>query len=76
VNKAFQYLEKAGVIERLSEGPRNRVWEAAGLLDLLARLEMGELPQDRKLDELVAQITPSNRHKELTTGVRKGKEIR
>jgi hypothetical protein len=28
----------------LSEGKRNRWWEATGLLDLIARLEAGELP--------------------------------
>jgi hypothetical protein len=39
VNQALSHLEQAGVLVRLSEGERNRTWEAAGLLDLLAGLE-------------------------------------
>lgn len=45
VGKAFADLEKAGVIKRISEGKKNRIWEADGLLDLIARLEAGQLPQ-------------------------------
>jgi hypothetical protein len=35
---------EAGVLRPLSKGARNRSWEAAGLLDLLAALEAGEQP--------------------------------
>jgi Fic family protein len=38
-NQALSHLEQAGVLGKLSEGERNRTWEAAGLLDLLAGLE-------------------------------------
>jgi len=34
----------AGVLEPLSASKRNRSWEAVGLLDLVERLEAGELP--------------------------------
>ena len=44
VNKALMELQAAGVLAPLSEGPRNRLWEATGLLDLLARLEAGDFP--------------------------------
>lgn len=42
VYRAMQQLEDAGVLIPLSESARNRAWEAAGLLDLLAGLEAGE----------------------------------
>ena len=42
VNQALAYLEQAGVLVRLSQGERNRTWEAAGLLDLLTGLEGAE----------------------------------
>jgi Fic family protein len=42
VNDAFAQLETAGVLRRLGGGDRNRVWEAAGLLDLMAAMETGE----------------------------------
>ncbi|MDO8389717.1 MAG: Fic family protein [Actinomycetota bacterium] len=41
VNEALLQLEAAGVLTRASQGQRNRTWEAAGLLDLLADLEAG-----------------------------------
>ncbi len=41
VNEAMAHLEAAGVVIRASHGQRNRTWEAAGLLDLLADLEAG-----------------------------------
>lgn len=44
VYEAVEQLLSAGVLVPLSEGKRNRWWEAAGLLDLIARLEAGELP--------------------------------
>lgn len=44
VNQALAHLEQAGVLSRLSQGERNRSWEAAGLLDLLAGLESGGPP--------------------------------
>jgi Fic family protein len=44
VYEAIEQLVSAGVLIPLSEGKRNRWWEAAGLLDLIARLEEGQLP--------------------------------
>lgn len=44
VYEAIEQLVAAGVLLPLSEGKRNRWWEAAGLLDLVARMEAGELP--------------------------------
>jgi hypothetical protein len=44
VNKGLMELQEAGVLVPLSESPRNRLWEATGLLDLLARLEAGDFP--------------------------------
>jgi Fic family protein len=41
VNDAFNQLETAGVLRRLGGGERNRVWEAEGLLDLMATMESG-----------------------------------
>jgi Fic family protein len=46
INKAMGELEKAGVLLPLHKNAkRNRSWEAAGLLELLASLENGEMPQ-------------------------------
>jgi Fic family protein len=44
VYEAIAQLESAGVLVPVSQGRRNRWWEAAGLLDLIARLEAGALP--------------------------------
>jgi len=44
VYEAIEQLVDAGVLVPLSGGRRNRWWEAAGLLDLVARLEAGQLP--------------------------------
>ena len=44
VNTAVEMLARAGVLHPLSAARRNRSWEADGLLDLIARLEAGELP--------------------------------
>ena len=44
VYEAIEQLVDAEVLVPLSEGRRNRWWEAAGLLDLIARLEAGQLP--------------------------------
>ena len=41
VNEALLQLEAAGAVTRASQGQRNRIWEATGLLDLLADLEAG-----------------------------------
>lgn len=43
VYQAIAELEAAGVLVPLSGSKRNRVWEAAGLLELLERLEEGRL---------------------------------
>ena len=44
VYEAIEQLVDAGVLTPLSEGRRNRYWEAADLLDLIAQLEGGRLP--------------------------------
>jgi hypothetical protein len=44
IYQALEELEAAGVLLPLSESRRSRSWEAAGLLDLLAGLEAGQLP--------------------------------
>jgi len=44
IYEALDDLEAAGVLTRLSASRRNRGWEAVGLLDLLERLEAGQLP--------------------------------
>ena len=44
IHQALGDLESAGVLLPLSRARRNRAWEAAGLLDLLAGLDAGELP--------------------------------
>lgn len=41
---ALEQLQAAGVLVPLSASRRNRCWEAVGLLDLLERLEAGQLP--------------------------------
>jgi hypothetical protein len=41
IQEAIDQLVEAGVLVLLSEGRRNRQWEAAGILDLLADLEAG-----------------------------------
>lgn len=49
VYEAIEQLVGAGVLVPLSGGKRNRWWEAAGLLDLIARLEAGELPPPHRV---------------------------
>lgn len=44
VYEAIEQLVRAGVLLPLSEGRRNRWWEAVGLLELIAQLEAGQLP--------------------------------
>jgi Fic family protein len=44
VDQGIQQLVDAGVLEPLTEGSRNRSWEAVGLLDLVAGLEEAEPP--------------------------------
>ncbi|MGH8587229.1 MAG: Fic family protein, partial [Gammaproteobacteria bacterium] len=44
VYEAIAQLEAAGVLIPLSQSKRNRSWEAAGLLDLVAGLEAGRMP--------------------------------
>ncbi|MCZ3388038.1 MAG: Fic family protein, partial [Actinomycetia bacterium] len=50
VNQALGQLERAGVLIRLSQGERNRTWEASGLLDLLTDLEAGRPPKFDGID--------------------------
>jgi Fic family protein len=45
VYEAIEQLVAAGVLLPLSDGKRNRWWEAAGLLDMIAALEAGDLPE-------------------------------
>lgn len=45
VYAALDQLEAAGVLKVVSRAKRNRVWEAAGLLDLLDGLEAGRMPE-------------------------------
>jgi Fic family protein len=47
IYQAFAQLQAAGVLVPLSQSARNRSWEADGLLDLLAGLEEGRLPEAR-----------------------------
>jgi Fic family protein len=44
VNIAIEQLVNAGVLIPVSEGKKNRSWEAVGLLDLIARMEAAQLP--------------------------------
>lgn len=44
VYEGIEQLVATGVLLPVSAGRRNRWWEAAGLLDLIARLEAGALP--------------------------------
>lgn len=44
IYQAMRQLVDAGVLGPLSASPRNQSWEAVGLLDLMARLEAGDLP--------------------------------
>lgn len=43
--QAFELLEQVGVLLPLSANRRNQSWEAKGLLDLIAGLESGTLPE-------------------------------
>ncbi len=44
IHTAIADLVEAGVLIPLSQSKRNRTWEADGLLDLMTRLENGQLP--------------------------------
>lgn len=44
IYQALQQLESGGVLLALSKNRYNQAWEAEGLLELLSRLESGELP--------------------------------
>lgn len=46
VYEGIDQLIVAGVLLPLTDGRRNRWWEAAGLIELIARLESGQLPHD------------------------------
>lgn len=48
VYQAIGDFENAGVLVPLSKSIRNRAWEPKGLLDLLARLESGQLPSKHR----------------------------
>jgi Fic family protein len=75
VNQAIEQLVVAEVLIPVSTGRRNRAWEAAGLFDLLDRLESGEQiagesdlgpipdvsPPDEEAPALDGQLAGSNR---------------
>ena len=42
VTHALDQLSECGVLIPLAESPRNRTWEASGLLELIGGLEAGE----------------------------------
>ncbi|MEO8620443.1 MAG: Fic family protein [bacterium] len=42
VYQALEQLELAGVLTAVTTSKRNRIWEAAGLLDLIAHMDAGE----------------------------------
>jgi Fic family protein len=42
VYQALEQLQEAGVLSAVTTSKRNRIWEAAGLLDLIAHMEAGE----------------------------------
>ena len=44
VNTGVDMLVRAGILVPLSSVRRNRAWEAVGLLDLIGRMEAGEVP--------------------------------
>ena len=48
VYEAFKLLENVGVLLPLTSAPRNRAWEAVGLLELIADLEAGRQPASVK----------------------------
>ena len=54
VYEAIDQLVGGGVLLPLSDGKRNRWWEAAGLLDLIARLEAGGATRTGSLRARVA----------------------
>jgi Fic family protein len=60
VHKAMKELEQAGVLLPLYKGARNRSWEAAGLLELLASLENGEMPHSIMDSGTATQATSSS----------------
>ncbi|MEN8376813.1 MAG: Fic family protein [Gemmatimonadota bacterium] len=45
VYRALEQLEESGVLRPLTAAKRGRAWEAVGLLDLLERLDSGEMPE-------------------------------
>ncbi len=45
VYEGIEQLVSAGVLLLLTSGRRNRWWEADGLLEVIGRLEAGELPE-------------------------------
>ncbi len=45
VYEAIDQLVAVGVLLPLTEGKRNRWWEAAGLLELISQIEAGQMPE-------------------------------
>jgi hypothetical protein len=46
VSNGINELQNAGVLAQLTTSPRNRAWEAAGLLDHIEELESGDWPSE------------------------------
>jgi hypothetical protein len=42
ISNGISELQSAGVLTSLTSSPRNRAWEAAGLLDLVEEVESGD----------------------------------
>ncbi len=58
VYEGLEQLVNAGVLVPLSAGQRNRWWEAVGLLDLIAQLELGQPPLLATSDERGLVVEP------------------
>lgn len=58
IYQAIEQLVAATVLVPFSGVKRNRAWEASGLLDLLARLESGEIPDSEPNAGPISNISP------------------
>lgn len=64
VGAGLEQLEQAGVLRRHGSGRRNRVWEPAGLLDLLDDLATARRPMNHVvhvIDQIIEHDDPGNR---------------
>lgn len=72
VTQALDQLVQAGVLALLGESKRNRLWEADGLLDLLAELDSAQ-PRPRETSDepqylITTDSTPSETSRESSAG--------